>query len=107
MFTRTRSSCCPTSSATAFDLVLHRVELLVGLHRHHLLLVLFLALLGGDQVVVDGAAGGLIVGEGLLGGGEGGRGGLQERVERRNPAGRLGDRLARDRRPAFDVLQLD
>ena len=88
-------------------LVLHRVQLLVGLHRHDLLFVLVVALLRGDQVLVDGAAVGLIVGEGLLGGGEGGRGGLQQRVERRNPAGRLGDRLARDRRPAFDVLQLD
>ena len=49
----------------------------------------------------------MIVGEGLLGGGEGGGGGLQQRVERRNPAGRLGDGLAGHRRPAFDVLQLD
>ena len=107
MLTSTRSSCCPTSAPTAFDLVLHGVELLVGLHRHQLFFVLVLALLRGGQVLVDGAAVGLIVGEGLLGGGEGGRGGLQERIERRNPAGSLGDRFVRDRRPALDVLQLD
>ena len=50
---------------------------------------------------------GLIVGEGLLGGGEGGGGGLQQGVERRNPAGRFCDGFAGHRRPAFDVLQLD
>jgi hypothetical protein len=49
----------------------------------------------------------LIVGEGLFGGGESGSGGLQERVERRDPRRGLGDGLACHRRPAFDVLQLD
>ena len=90
-----------------FDLVLHRVQLLVGLHRHQLVFVLVLALLGGDEVVVDAAAGRLIGGEGLLGGGQGGRGGLQKGIERRNPAGRLRDRLTCNRCPALDVLQLD
>ena len=37
--------------------------------------IFFLALLGGDEVFVDGAAGGLAGGEGLFGGGEFGRGG--------------------------------
>ena len=50
---------------------------------------------------------GLIVGEGLLGGGEGGGGGLQQGIERRNPAGRFCDGFTGHRRPAFDVLQLD
>jgi hypothetical protein len=77
-------------------LVLHGVQLFVGLHRHDLLFVFLDALLRGGQVLVDGAALGLIVGEGLLGGGEGGRGGLQAarrapqsaRARRRSPCSR-------------------
>ena len=87
--------------------VLHGVELLVGLHRHDLFLVFLIALLRGDQVLVDGAALVLIVGEGLLGGGEGGGGGLQEGVERCDPPRCLGNGFVGHRRPAFNLLQLD
>ena len=43
----------PDLFADGLDLMLHGVQLLVRLHRHHLLFVLVLALLRGDQVLVD------------------------------------------------------
>ena len=89
------------------DLVLHGVELLVRLHRHDLLFVLFEPLLGGQQVLVDGASGGLVVFEGLLRGGKGGRGRLQDGVERGDAAGSLGDGLVGHRGLAFDALEFD
>ena len=51
--------------------LLHRVVLVVGLHLHQLLFGLAQPLLGGEQILVDGAAGGLVVGQRLLGGGDG------------------------------------
>ena len=51
------------------DLVLHGVVLGVGLHLHQLLFVLAEPLLGGEQILVERLAMGLVVGDGLFGGG--------------------------------------
>ncbi len=45
------------------DLVLHRVVLGVGLHLHQLLLVLAEPLLGGEEILVERLAMGLVVGD--------------------------------------------
>ena len=97
----------PDFVADRFDLVLHGVELSLVLTAINWSLYLSWRCCAAIRSLSMERRRVLIVGEGLLGGGEGGRGGLQERVERRNPAGRLRDGFVRHRRPAFDLLQLD
>ena len=105
MPTRICSSTLPTSAVRRFDLMLHRVILGVGLDLHQLLLVLAEPLLGAREILVERLAMGLVVGDGLLGGGDGVARGRELGVERRNLAGRVSNAFPRCRGPGFDVLQ--
>ena len=89
------------------DLVLDGVVFLVGLHRHRLLAELRQAALMERELLVDVAAGRLIVGEALFCSGHALPGGVESRVERLFALRLVGELAARAVGGAVEALQGD
>ena len=95
---RILSSSALISVCAKADLVLDRVVFLVGLDGHRRLAELREAALLDGDVLLDRAAGVLVVGQPLLGGGDALARGLEPRVERLLVLGFVGERAAARRR---------